>query len=101
MMIDKINDLKMKHGSKVTLRKTGKAKVDSEISVKAVFSFKPKRVEEVMDMGQGDDPLPGTNRKLTDSTMVPPNLMAGLGSAKYKTKKSDRTLTGATLETEE
>ena len=53
--MDKINDMKMKFGSKVTLSKTGKAKVDSEISVKAVNSAKRKRVEEVMDMGQGDD----------------------------------------------
>ena len=84
----------------MTLRKTGKAKVDSEISVKAVNSAKRKRVEEVTDMEQGDDQLPGTDRKLTDVTMVPPNLMAGLRSASYKNKRSDRTLTGATLEME-
>ena len=96
MVIDKINDMKMKLGSKVTLRKTGRAKVDSEISVKAVNSAKRKRVEEVMDMGQGDDRLPGTDWKLTDVTMVPPILIAGLRSANYKTKRSDRTLTGAT-----
>ena len=53
-----------------------------------------------MDMGQGDDRLPGTNRMLTDLTMVPPILMPGLKSASYKTKRSDRTLTGATLEME-
>ena len=53
-----------------------------------------------MDMGQGDDRLPGTDGKLTDVTMVPPILMAGLRSASYKTKRSDRTLTGATLEME-
>ena len=61
MVIDKINRMKMKLGSKVTLRKTGKAKVDSEISVKAVNSAKRKRAEEVMDMGQGDDRFPGTD----------------------------------------
>ena len=100
MVIDKINDIKMKLGSKVTLRKAGKTKVVSEISVKAVSSAKRKRVEEVTDMGQGDDRLPGTDRKLTDLTMVPPILIAGLSSASYKTNRSDRTLTGATLEME-
>ena len=40
MVIDKINDLKMEIGSKVTLRKAGKTKVDSEISIKAVNSSK-------------------------------------------------------------
>ena len=100
MVIDKINDIKMKLGSKVTLRKAGKTKLDSEISVKAVNSAKRKRVEEVTDMGQGDARLPGTDRKLTNLTMVPPILMAGLRSASYKTKRSDRTLTGATSEME-
>ena len=37
---------------------------------------------------------------MTDVTMLSPILMAGLRSASYKTKKSDRTLTGATLEME-
>ena len=41
MVIDKNNDMKKKLGSKVTLRKAGKTKVDSEISIKAVNS-KPK-----------------------------------------------------------
>ena len=90
----------MKLGSKVTLRKVGKTKVDSEISIKAVNSAKRKRVEEAMDLGQGDDRLPGTDRMLTDDAMVPPILMAGIKSTGYKTKKSDRTLTGATLEME-
>ena len=58
MVIDKANDKKMKLGGKVTLRKTGKAKVDSEIFIKAVDSAKRKRVEEAMDMGQGDDRRP-------------------------------------------
>ena len=61
MVIDKISRMKIKLGSKVTLGKTGKWKVDSEISVKAVNSAKRKRVEEVMDMGQGDDRFPGTD----------------------------------------
>ena len=79
----------MKLGSKVTLRKTGKAKGDSEMSVKAINSAEQKRVEEVMDMGQCVDGLPGTDRKLTDVMMVPPILMAGLRSASYKTKRGD------------
>ena len=58
LVIDKINEMKMKLGSKVILRKVGKAKVDSEISIKAVISAKRKRVEEAMDLGQGDDRLP-------------------------------------------
>ena len=52
MLIDKINDMKMKLGSKLTLRKTGRTKVHSEISAKAVNSAKRKRVEKVMDMGK-------------------------------------------------
>ena len=60
LVIDKINELKLKLlGSKVTLRKAGKTKVDSEISIKAVNSAKRKRVEEAMDLGQKDDRLPG------------------------------------------
>ena len=53
-----------------------------------------------MDLGQGDDRLPGTDRMLTDVAMVPPILMEGIKSTGYKSKKSDRTLTGATLEME-
>ena len=48
MMIDKINDMKMKLSSKVTLRKAGKTKVDSKILIKAVNSAKRQRVEEAM-----------------------------------------------------
>ena len=55
IVIDKFNEMKMKLGSKVTLRKAGKTMVDSEISIKVVNSAKRKRVEEAMDMGQGDD----------------------------------------------
>ena len=45
MVIDKINDMKMKLGSKVTLGIAGKTKVDSEISKRADNSAKRKRVE--------------------------------------------------------
>ena len=45
-----------------------------------------------MDLGQGDDRLPGTDRMLTD--------VAGIKLSGYKSKLSDRTLTGATLEME-
>ena len=38
MVIDNINNMKMKLSSKVTLRKTRKTKVDSELSAKAVNS---------------------------------------------------------------
>ena len=84
----------------VTLRKTGRKKVDSEVSAKAVNSTEQKRIEIVMDMGQDDDRLPGTSRTMTNVKIVPPILVAGLRSASYKTKRSDRTLTGATLEME-
>ena len=40
MVIDRINEMKMKLGSKVTLRKAGKTKVYSESSIKAVNSAK-------------------------------------------------------------
>ena len=53
-----------------------------------------------MDLGQGDYQLSGTDRILTDIAMVPPILMAGIKSTGYKSKRSDRTLTGATLEME-
>ena len=53
-----------------------------------------------MDLGQGDDRLSRTDRILTDVTMVPPILMAGVKSTGYKIKKSDRSLTGATLKME-
>ena len=82
------------------MRKTGRAKVDSDTSVKAINSAKRKCEEEVMDMGQGEDQFPGLDKKLTDLIVVQPILMAGLRSAKYKIKRNDRTLTGATLEME-
>ena len=86
MVIYRINELKMKLGSKVTLMKTGNTKMDSEISMNAFNSAERKRVEEAVDLGQGDDRLPGTDRMLTDVAMVPPILMAGIKSASYKTK---------------
>ena len=95
LVIDKINEMKMKLGSRVMPRRVGKTKVDSEISMKAVNSAKRKRVEEAMDLGQGDYQLPGTNRMLTDVAMGPLILMAGIKSTGYKS-----TLTGATLEME-
>ena len=78
-------------------RRAGKTKVDSEISIRAVNSAERKRVEEVMDLGQGDYQLPGTDRMLTDVAMVPPILIAGIKSTGFKSKRSDRTLTGATF----
>ena len=100
MVIDKINAMKMKLGSRVMPRRVGKTKVDSEISMKAGKSAKRKRVEEVMNLGQGDYQLSGTEKMLTDIAMVPPILMAWIKSTGYKSKRSDRTLTGATLEME-
>ena len=98
LVIDKINEIEMKLGRKVTLRKAAKTKVDSEISIKALNSAKRKRLEEAMDLGQKNDRLPGTDRMLTDLAMKPPILMAEIKSNGRKTKRSDRTLTGATLE---
>ena len=66
--------------------KTGKTKMDSEISMNAFNSAERKRVEEAVDLGQCDDRLPGTDRMLTDVAMMPPILMAGIKSASYKTK---------------
>ena len=100
LVIDKINEMKMKLGSRVMQRRVGKTKVDSEISVKVANSAKRKRVEEIMDLGQGDYQLTGTDKMPTDVTMVPPILMAGMKSTGYKSRRSDRTLTGATLEME-
>ena len=51
--------------------------MDSEILMKTVNSAKKRRVEEAMDLGHGDDRLPGTDRMLTDVAMMPPILMAG------------------------
>ena len=100
LVIDKINEIKMKLGTKVMPRRVEKTKADSEISMKAVNSAKRKRFKEAMDLGQGDYQLSRTDRMLTDVAMVPPILMAGIKSTGYKSKRSDRTLTGATLELE-
>ena len=100
LVIEKINAMKRKLGSRVMPRSVGKTKVDSEISMKSGNSAKRKRVEEVMDLGQGLYQLSGTDKMLTDIAMVPPILMAGIKSTGYKSKRSDRTLTGATLEME-
>ena len=96
LVIDKVNEMKMKLGSKVIPKRAGKTNVDSEISIKAVNSAKIKRVDEAMVLGQGDNRLP--DRMLTDVAMVSPILMAGIKSTGCKSKRSDRTLTGATLE---
>ena len=93
LVIYKINEMNMKLGSKMIPKRAGKTKVDSEISIKAVNLAKRKRVGEVMDLGQGDDRLPGTDRMLTDVAMLPPILMAEIKSTGYKSKRSDRTLT--------
>ena len=84
----------------MTLRKIGMTKVVSELLAKAVNSTKRKRIEIVIDMGQGDDRLTGTSKTMNNVTMVPPILVVGLRSASYKTKSSDGTLTGATVEKE-
>ena len=63
LVIDKINAIKMKLGSRVMPRRVGKTKVDSEISMKFINSAKRKRVEEVIDLGQGDYQLSGTGKK--------------------------------------
>ena len=78
MLIDKINDMKMIVRQQGNIRKTGKAKVDSEPPTKNGNSAKRKRVEDDVDMGQGDDRLPGTSKTMTIVAMVPPILMAGL-----------------------
>ena len=54
--------------------------MDAQLSAKAVNSAKQKRVEDVMDIVQCDDRLPGTSKTMTDVTMVPPILMAELRS---------------------
>ena len=77
MVIDMINDMKVKLGGKMTLMKFEKTKVDSEISIKVDNSAKKMCVEEAMDLGQGDARLPGTDRMLTDVAMVSLILMAG------------------------
>ena len=50
MVIDKINDMKLNLGSKFTLRKTGRAKADSELPAKTANSSKRKRVKDAVYM---------------------------------------------------
>ena len=78
MVFEKISNMKLKLGSKVALRKTGKAKVDSESSTKTANSAKRKRVEDAVDMGQGNDRLSGTSKMMTNVALVPLILTAGL-----------------------
>ena len=59
-LIDMINDMKMKLGSKLTLRKTEKANVYSESPTETANSAKRKRTEDAVEIGQGNDRLPGT-----------------------------------------
>ena len=98
LVIDKINEMKMKLGSRVMPRRVGKTKVDSEISVRVANSAKRKRVEEIMDLGQGDYQLSGTDKTLTDITMVPPILMAGIKSTGYESKRSEKWKYSANVE---
>ena len=51
LVINKINEMKMKLGSKVVLRKGGKTKVDAEISIKAVNSAKKKTSRQSYGFG--------------------------------------------------
>ena len=101
MMIVKINDMKTKSGKKSKIRKTANEKVDSDPRTKTANSAKRKRVEDAADKSQGDGRLPGTTKTMIDVAMVPPIVMAVLRSASsYKTRRSDRTLTGAASEIE-
>ena len=84
MVIDKINDMKMKFGQQSHIKINWIAKVDSEPPAKTTNSAKQKRVEDAVDEGHGDDRLPGTSKMMTDVVMVPPILMAGLRPANYK-----------------
>ena len=77
IVIDQINDMKMKLGSKLKLRKIGKTKVDMKFQQR--LSTQPNE---------------------SASKRVPLILMAGLRSASYMTKRKDRTLTRANLEME-
>ena len=96
MVTDKINDMKRNLDRRVSLRKTGKAKVDSKPPTITANSAKRKRDEDAVDMRQGADRYPGTSNMMVDVATVPPILMTGLRSASYKIKRRDRT--GATLE---
>ena len=54
--------------------------------MKAVNSAKRKRVEEVMDLGQGDYQLPGTDEMLTDIAWC----MMGLTREEYDSEERKR-----------
>ena len=98
MMIVKISDMKTKLGSKVKLRKTANEK---EPRTKTAISAKRKRVEVAADKSQGDGRVPGTTKTMIDVAMVAPIVMAVLRSASsYKTRRSDRSHTGAASEIE-
>ena len=58
------------------------------------------READAFDMEQGNDRLPGRTEMMTNVAMVPPILVEGFLSARYKAKRSDCTLTGYTLEME-
>ena len=100
LVIDKINEMKMKFGQQGDIEEGGKDKGGFRNLDESCQLSEKKRVDEAMDLEQGNDRLPGIDRMLTDVAMVAPILMAGIKSAGYKTKSSDRTLTGATLEME-
>ena len=51
MVIDRINEMKMELGSKVTLRKAGKTKLDFEISMKVVNLSKTRRRSHELGTG--------------------------------------------------
>ena len=86
MVIERINDIKFKLDSKVMGRIAGKVKVNPESPARTAILVKRKRVENVDDLGQGDDGSQGTSRG-TDLSAVPPILLAGLKYASYKTKR--------------
>ena len=71
-------------------------KVDSTPPTKGVNSAKRKRVEDAVDVRQGDDKFPDTTKTMIDVAVVPLIFIAGFSSS----KRSDRTLTGVTLEME-
>ena len=83
MMIKKINDMKIKLGSSLLMRKSGKRKIDPEPPAKTAHSAKRKQQKDAFDMGRGDDRLPETSKVMTDVAMVSLFLMAGWRSASY------------------
>ena len=101
LVVKKINNLKLKMGSTVMLRKTVQREMSSEPPAKAANTAKGKQREDAVDMGQDDHRLQATSEIMVNKTMIPPILMAELRStANYKTNKSDCSLTRAALEIE-